>query len=417
MSQPNEPMDGDRDENALNQADSSISDEERDYQYQDQEPDPDSGDREIESVNSGRRRGQLVPLTLLGGLVAVALYIMASGDDSSGEETSIPEDERPTISSSARVPSLPSPPPLPAEPEPEPEPAPQNDEVIRTDQLAPAPPRTRPGVADQEDVVTPEERRRRGSMLAFGDSSSNTGGSAGSVSPTAVSQGQSGQGQGLGMGGQDESPLASLTTAERLSGQRAQIIANRHMTITQGTAIPCALETAIDSTLPGFVRCRVTQDIYGTSGKVPLIDRGSTFVGQYQSGLALGDARLFVLWNRIETPKGIVINVDSPGTDQLGRAGHSGHVDTRFWDRIGAAMVFSLFEDVGDYMVAEATNGSSQNTINLGNSADTASSASEMLLEQYMDIPPRLTKNQGGRIHVFVARDLDFSGVYELANR
>ena len=44
------------------------------------------------------------------------------------------------------------------------------------------------------------------------------------------------------------------------------------------------------------------------------------------------------------------------------------------------------------------------------NSQDMASTA----LENTINIPPTLYKNQGERLQIFVARDLDFSGVYNL---
>ncbi|MNW15622.1 Type IV secretion system protein virB10 [compost metagenome] len=48
------------------------------------------------------------------------------------------------------------------------------------------------------------------------------------------------------------------------------------------------------------------------------------------------------------------------------------------------------------------------------NTGDAAKDAATTVLENTIKIPPTLYRNQGGRVGIYVARDLDFSSVYEL---
>ena len=119
-------------------------------------------------------------------------------------------------------------------------------------------------------------------------------------------------------------------------------------------------------------------------------------------------------WSRVETPKGVVINIASPGTGALGTGGMDGVVDTHFGERFGGSILLSLIGDFGDYF---ANKGRSSDAIQFQNSQGAAQDAARVALENSINIPPTLYKNQGERISIFVARDLDFSGVYKLASR
>lgn len=217
----------------------------------------------------------------------------------------------------------------------------------------------------------------------------------------------------------DNSPLAQKLKPTVLSGATAAVIKNPDMVVTEGTLIPCILQTAIDTQLAGFVTCVVPIDVRGTSGNVVLMDRGTRIVGQIQAGLVQGQERVFVLWTRAETPKHVVISLNAPGADELGRAGLPGAVDNHWWQRFGGALMLTLVQgslNAGTALAANSGGGGS-NEAALGFVYGAQSSGQQVAntaLENTINIPPTLRKNQGDTVSVFVAQDLDFSAVYGL---
>ena len=118
----------------------------------------------------------------------------------------------------------------------------------------------------------------------------------------------------------------------------------------------------------------------------------------------------------MQTPTGVRINLDSPGTDEMGGSGLSGHVDYHWWKRFGNALLFSLIQDGFEF----AGNQASDNNGGVNyyqNSQDGMEEIVREAMRQSGNIPPTLTRNQGSRIGIFVGRDLDFSSVYGLALR
>ena len=233
-----------------------------------------------------------------------------------------------------------------------------------------------------------------------------------------VAQAQTGQPAPTGglFGGGGESGGSELGQAlqpTKLTSTTASVLSDRNYLLTRGAFIDCALTTRLDSTVPGMTSCTVTRDVFSSNGNVVLVEAGSTVTGEYRANLAQGMARIFVLWSRLETPNGVVINLDSPATDSLGASGVAGHIDTHFWQRFGGAMLLSLIDDAAQIAVNQSSNNDNTQIV-LGSAGSAASDLAAEVLRNTINIPPTLYANQGARVGIFVARDLDFSTVYNV---
>jgi type IV secretion system protein VirB10 len=131
-----------------------------------------------------------------------------------------------------------------------------------------------------------------------------------------------------------------------------------------------------------------------------------------------GQTRAFVLWTRAETPDGVVVDLGSPGTDAMGQNGLDVDVHTNFWQRFGGAIMLS-FLDAGLQMAAvgasNALAGSGgNNNVSFYQMQSGGRNAATTSLDATINIPPYGTRGVGVPAAVFVAKDLDFSGVYKL---
>lgn len=202
--------------------------------------------------------------------------------------------------------------------------------------------------------------------------------------------------------------LAGLLTPTAMPAIRASELPTQRLLLAKGAFIDCTLETAIDSSLPGMTTCITATDTFSVDGKVVLLERGSKLVGETRGQVQQGSARLFVLWTEARTPTGIVVPLASPGTDALGRSGLDGEVDRHFWERFGAAILISLVD--GAAQAEQRSGGSGTVVYDSSSSRDVATEA----LRGTIGIGPTITKHQGDRIQILVARDLDFRQVYQL---
>jgi type IV secretion system protein VirB10 len=195
-------------------------------------------------------------------------------------------------------------------------------------------------------------------------------------------------------------------------GGKAGTIGDQSLILMPGL-IPCVLDTAIDSTLPGPISCHVTQDMLSPAG-VTLLDRGTKIVGEYKNNIAQGQNRLFTMAATAYTPSGCVVPLDSPMADGLGRAGLDGNVDNHTWERFGGAVLLSLIDSSLGVLQSALSSG---NNTYLTFQSGGISSLADQILRATINIPPTITKYQGERVTIFLRYPINFSGCYRLRAR
>jgi type IV secretion system protein VirB10 len=206
------------------------------------------------------------------------------------------------------------------------------------------------------------------------------------------------------------SDMASLLEPTSTPAALAKVLPTQQLLLAKGSFLDCTLETAIDSSLPGMTTCVTATDTFGVDGSVVLLERGTKLVGETRGQVQQGTTRVYVLWTEARTPTGVVVPLASPGTDELGRSGLRGEVNRHFWERFGAAILVSVID--GAVQAAAQGTGSGDDTVVI--SPSTSRDVMTEVLRSTINIRPTVTKQNGDRIAVLVARDLDFRSVYEL---
>ncbi|KTD20129.1 TrbI/VirB10 family protein [Legionella londiniensis] len=200
-----------------------------------------------------------------------------------------------------------------------------------------------------------------------------------------------------------------LNQQNDITSVSAKRLPHPSMTVPAGEMIPATLETAINSELAGMVRAVTTRDIYALSGDKLLIPKGSTLVGQFNTAITQGQSRVFVVWNRLQMTNGIIVTLNSPSSDSIGRAGLAAdYIDRHFFERFGSGALLSVlgaYTAMGGVKGQDEYNSMSQYRMNIAGSFQ---QAANQTLQQDLQTKPTLQVNQGASINVFVAHDLDF---------
>ncbi|MBX9446365.1 VirB10/TraB/TrbI family type IV secretion system protein [Dickeya chrysanthemi] len=195
---------------------------------------------------------------------------------------------------------------------------------------------------------------------------------------------------------------------------------NPDLYVPENTAIPCSLDYRFVSDRAGKIRCTIADDIWSASGNTKLIEKGTTATGIYQTGaetgMTHGQGRAFLIITKLRTRQPPYLDiplVDTRAAGGLGEAGVDGWIDTHFRERFGGALLVGMIPDIG----AWASNSAGQkdrNTDYTENSRQAMADMARTTLENSINIPPTIYKNQSEIINLITGQDIDFSGIYTL---
>ncbi|MBW8849905.1 MAG: TrbI/VirB10 family protein [Xanthomonadales bacterium] len=386
-------------------------------------PDLDASAPQLKSVESQRINRKM--LLMLGGIVALlilmTLVVLKNATSKKEEDVKKPREEKVVIPDLPKGAGSPTGPDF-ADVQPQPQPVPVQE-------LPPLPP--------EDPVRATADRATR-------ERDGRDAGPAQPMGPQGPTLAERRMGMTEGSGGRPGAPGSSpdnmlqsyLNNIERLSPQQqaaaanagqardggnkisiAQYQRNPDTLLVRGTYIRCVLETRIVTDVDGFTSCIVTEPVYSINGHKLLLPKGSKALGRYQ-GEPKGP-RVAVLWDRITTPNGLDITLEGPGVDNLGGAGHPGDYNAHWFSKMSSALMISLISDTFKYYAAE--NGPATDSVTTGgnivtqpfesNTAKTMERLANQALSKSLARPATVTINQGTVLNIYVAQDVDFSGV------
>lgn len=242
---------------------------------------------------------------------------------------------------------------------------------------------------------------------------------------------------GPGEGNQaDDDALARGLRATRLDGVQARELPDPTFTIGMDRPpIPCRLQTAMNTRLPGTIRALIGENILGDTGTTVALDAGSMAVGTVgRHTMETGAEAAFVLWQSIRTPpiydeRGLphkyAIEADSPAGNEMGEAGMEGTVDRHYRTKIPALIGVSLLQSLPAAASAAVAAGTGGHGAGYGvalnfvqNGAQGVRSAADAWLDRILSQVDTVRALVGStQCSIMLARDLDMNPIYRLKRR
>ncbi|MEQ4258899.1 TrbI/VirB10 family protein [Pseudomonas syringae] len=194
---------------------------------------------------------------------------------------------------------------------------------------------------------------------------------------------------------------------------KAYLAPNRKYLVSHNTYTRCALYTEIISTHPGLVDCRLTDPLYSADGSTVIAEAGDKLTGEQTVQVGPGETSVFTTWTELETRSGARAKLDSLGAGPMGASGTEAWINRHYMQRFGGAVMLSFIQDAlqAASNTTQKSSGTGGYTVN--NSEKNVESMADKALDSTINIPDTAHLLPGTVMTVIVARDIDFSSVFE----
>ncbi|KOP56354.1 Conjugal transfer protein [Pseudomonas coronafaciens pv. porri] len=283
-----------------------------------------------------------------------------------------------------------------------------------------------PGATGQPPavVLTPRQRKLGVELFVSSEDSMGTGAAdtkpqqpssdQPSLPPSLLTDVQGGSSGDLG----GESSTRKRSSLSNLGGTtfapaKAYLAPNRKYLVSHNTYTRCALYNEIISTHPGLVDCRLTDPLYSADGSTVIAEAGDKLTGEQTVQVGPGETSVFTTWTELETRSGARAKLDSLGAGPMGASGTEAWINRHYMQRFGGAVMLSFIQDAlqAASNTTQKSSGSGGYTVN--NSEQNVESMANKALDSTINIPDTAHLLPGTVITVIVARDIDFSSVFE----
>lgn len=201
----------------------------------------------------------------------------------------------------------------------------------------------------------------------------------------------------------------------------AELLAPKSPYMLQATSIiPAVMISGINSELSGTISAQVRENVYDSiSGQYLLIPQGSRLVGTFNNGVAYGDNRLAVAWQRVIYPNGYSMDLKGiQGSDMSGFTGFYDQVDNHYWRLFGMSFVMGVITAGMQYSQnntnANVSNGGigftnpnpSVGQTVAGSLGQQLGQTSMMVTQKNINTAPTITIRQGYKFTIMLTADI-----------